>query len=97
MSQSIIIKKVIKGFLVGVIATAVGAVAWIIARSDTDIISTVKMAYGLRKLGAILTAGALLNIVAFLLFLKQRKDYEAKGLMIAVFLVAIFGMIQKFG
>jgi len=97
MNQSIIIKRVIKGFLVGLIATALGGALWILALSDTDLISTIRNAYQQRQLGAILAAGALLNIIAFFLFIKQKKDYEARGLMIAVFLVAIFGMIQKFG
>jgi len=97
MNQSIIIKNVITGFLVGLIATAVGGTVWILALSDTDILSTIKNAYAQKQLGAILAAGALLNILAFFLFIKQKKDYQARGVMIAVFLVAIFGMLQKFG
>lgn len=90
-------QRVGKGFLVAIIATIIGASLWILALSDTDYLSTIKNAYEQKKLGAILAAGALLNIIAFFVFIKQKKDYEARGLMIAVFLVAIFGMIQKFG
>lgn len=97
MDQSSVIKNVITGFLVGLIATGVGSAIWILIYSDTDILNTIKNAYELKKLGAILAAGALLNIIAFFIFIKQNKVYEARGLMIATFLIAVFGMLQKFG
>jgi|GEM_PF-1756564 len=97
MNQSVIAKKVIRGFLVGLIATGIGCAIWILIYSDTDIINTIKNAYALNKLGAILAAGALLNIPAFFIFIKQNKVYEARGLMGAIFLITIFGVIQKFG
>jgi len=97
MNQKNIPQRVFKGFLVAVIATIIGISLWILILSDTDYFSTIKNAYQQRKLGAILAAGALLNIIVFFVFIKQKKDYEARGLMIAVFLIAIFGMIQKFG
>jgi len=97
MKSKQIPQRVFKGFLVASIATIIGASLWIVALSDTDYFNTIKNAYEQKKLGAILAAGALLNIIAFFIFIKQKKDYEARGLMIAVFLVAIFGMIQKFG
>lgn len=97
MNQKTIIQRVLKGFIVAVIATIIGSSLWILILSDTDYLSTISNAYEQKKLGAILAAGALLNIVAFFIFIKQKKDYEARGLMIAVFIVAIFGMIQKFG
>lgn len=97
MKQFSIAKRVIRGVLVGVIATVLGTVIWIVTLSETNLISTVKNAYELKQLGIILSAGALLNIVTFFLFMKQRKIYEARGVIITVLLVAIFGMIQKFG
>lgn len=97
MNRKNIPQRVFKGFLVAIFATIFGASLWVLALSDTDYFSTLKNAYEQKKLGAILAAGALLNIIAFFIFIKQKKDYEARGLMIAVFLVAIFGMIQKFG
>lgn len=92
-----ITRRVLRGFLVAIIATFIGASLWILALSDTDYWSTIQNAYEQKKLGAILAAGALLNIPAFFIFIKQEKDLEARGLMLAVFIVAIFGMLQKFG
>lgn len=91
------LQRIGKGFAVAVIATFIGASLWILALSDTDYWNTIQNAYEQKKLGAILAAGALLNIPAFFIFIKQEKDLEARGLMLVVFIVAIFGMLQKFG
>lgn len=97
MGQLSIAKKVLRGGMVGIIATVLGTVLWILGLSDTDLVSTLKNAYHQKQLGIIMSAGALLNIGTFFLFMKQRKIYEARGVIITVLLVAIFGMIQKFG
>ncbi len=97
MKQQEIAKSVMVGVVVGLIATAIGASVWILALSETDYSSTIKNAYQQRHLGAIMAAGALVNIACFFLFLKQQKVYQARGVMIATLMVAVFVIIQKFG
>ncbi len=97
MGQLEIKKNIGIGIIVGIIATAIGASIWILALSQTDFISTIENAYQQKHLGAILAAGALLNIACFFLFLKQQKIYQARGVIIATLLIAIFILIQKFG
>lgn len=96
MKNNIIIKKVLTGVLVGFIATAIGAVIWIVLFSKNSLMLTIVEAYQQRLLGAILAAGALVNIGAFFLFLKQYKNYEARGVLIATVIVALFVLFQKF-
>ncbi len=90
-----IIKPVITGILVGFIATAVGSILWILGFSDMDIKTTIEAAFKENVIGAILAAGALLNIPAFFLFLKQHKNYQARGVMIATLTIAMFIIYKK--
>ncbi len=90
-----ILKSVITGIIVGFIATAIGSILWIIGFSDMDIKTTIDAAFKENVIGAILAAGALLNIPAFFLFLKQHKNYQARGVMIATLIIAMFIIYKK--
>ena len=96
MKNNYIVKSVVTGLIVGFIATTVGSILWILAFSDMDVETTIKTAFEENVIGAIVAAGALLNIAAFFLFLKQRKNYEARGVLIATFVIAIFVIYMKF-
>ncbi|WP_010520372.1 hypothetical protein [Aquimarina agarivorans] len=89
------IKPVLIGVIVGFIATAVGSVLWIVGFSNMSIKTTIEAAFEENLIGAILAAGALLNIPAFFLFLKQHKNYQARGVIIATLIVAMFIVYKK--
>ena len=88
-------KGVITGIIIGIIGTCLGTVLWILFFSKTDITTTLKNAWEQGLLGAILSAGSLINLGSLFLFLKQRKHYEARGVIIATLLVAFFIIYQK--
>lgn len=96
MKNRSVTKAVLTGVIMGFIATIVGSILWILAFSDMDVETTIKTAFEENVIGAIVAAGALLNIAAFFVFLKQRKNYEARGVLIATFVVAIFVVYMKF-
>lgn len=89
------IKSVITGILVGFIGTAFGSSLWILLFSDMDIPTTIKTAYQQKLLAAILSAGALVNIASFFLFVKQNKTPQAKGVIIATMCIAFYVIYQK--
>lgn len=84
------------GIIVGLIGTCIGTVIWILCLSDTDIPTTLKNAYDQKLLAPIISAGALVNLGALFLFLKQHKNYQARGVIIATLLVALFVVVRKF-
>ena len=88
-------QSVITGIIIGLIGTSLGTVLWILFLSDTDIPTTLKNAWQQGLLGAILSAGSLINLGSLFLFLKQKKHYEARGVIIATLLVAFFIIYQK--
>lgn len=94
--KSNILKSIVIGLIVGLIATALGSILWIIGFSDHSISETIDLAIREQLIAPILSAGALLNLVIFFIFLKQNKPYQARGVLLATFLVAIFVLVQKF-
>lgn len=86
---------VITGIIIGIMGTCLGTVLWILFFSDSDITTTIKNAWQEGLLGAILSAGSLVNLGSLFLFLKQKKHYEARGVIIATLLVAFFIIYQK--
>jgi len=82
-------KEVAIGFVVGVIANTVGTLLYILFFSDLGIIDTFKAAIAQEHIGSLLALGAILNLLAFFGFLKIRRDFRARGVMIATILTAL--------
>lgn len=95
MTNSITIKQVFTGIIIGILGTILGSVLWILFFSDTGIENTIKNAWQQGLLGAILAAGSLVNLGSLFLFLKQNKNYQARGVIIATLFVAFFIIYQK--
>ena len=92
-------KQIILGFLTGIIAnvTGVGMCMVIISFLKGTSVSEVFDFY--LKTGnawAVLTLGALPNLVLFFGFLKFDKEYRARGVVIATFMTAITAYILYF-
>ena len=95
MSKKTPTQAVITGIVIGFIGTTLGTILWIILFSDFNIQNTIKNAWSQGLLGAILSAGSLLNLGSLFLFLKQKKNYEARGVIIATLIVAFFIIYLK--
>ncbi|MDT0538241.1 MULTISPECIES: hypothetical protein [Croceitalea] len=88
-------KEVIIGFLVGLIANTFGTLAYILLFSEFSISETLKIAVEQGHIGSILALGAILNLVAFFGFLRIKRDYRARGVMIATILTALIILYFK--
>lgn len=87
-------KEVGIGFLVGLIANAVGLFLAIQLFGNGDgIETTIKQAIANGFFGKLLSIGAILNLIAFFIFLKKKRDYRARGVLLATILVAIVSFI----
>ena len=82
-------KDVLIGLIVGLIANTFGSLLYILIFSDFSIIETLKAAREQGHLGSILALGAILNLLAFFGFLKLKRDYRARGVMIATVITAL--------
>lgn len=88
-------KELIIGFLVGLIANAIGTLLYIVLFSDLGIVETFEAAVAQEHVGSLLALGAILNLVAFFGFLRIRRDQRAKGVLIATILTAMVILYYK--
>ena len=89
-------KEIAIGFFVGVIANTFGTLLYILLFSDLSIAETFKAAHSQGHLGSLLALGAILNLAAFFLFLRIKRDFRARGVMIATLLTASIIAVYKF-
>ena len=77
-------KEIGIGFLVGLIANALGILLWwLFFAYPTDLVTIIGL-------------GAILNLVAFFGFIRLRHDLRARGVLIATFLSAFVTLVLKF-
>ncbi|EDP71421.1 hypothetical protein FBALC1_03017 [Flavobacteriales bacterium ALC-1] len=90
-------KDILIGFIVGLIAAAIGLILaiQIFGKSD-DWGAVIRQAISEGFLTKLMSIGALLNLGAFFLFLKKNKDNSAKGVLIATILILISTMVIKY-
>ncbi|SNY94485.1 hypothetical protein [Flagellimonas pacifica] len=88
-------KEVLIGFAVGIIANTFGTLLYILGFSDLSIIETFNAAVSQGHVGSLLALGAILNLVAFFAFLRLKRDYRARGVMIATLLTALVILYYK--
>lgn len=88
-------KELLIGFLVGVIANTVGTLLYVLLFSDLSIVETFQAAIQQGHIGSLLALGAILNLVAFFLFLRIRRDNRAKGVLMATILTALVILYYK--
>ncbi|WP_274475205.1 hypothetical protein [Mangrovimonas aestuarii] len=90
-------KEVAIGIFVGLIANILGLIlAALILGSGESIDVTLQQAKAEGFLTKLISLGAILNLIAFFIFIRKRQDYRARGVLLATVMVAVFTFIYKF-
>lgn len=89
-------KEIFIGFLTGIIANMTGIMLYILLFSDLGVIDTIREAIKGDFMGAVITAGAILNFLPFFVFLKKAEPYRARGVLMATILAALVIAALKF-
>ncbi|MCH4553583.1 MULTISPECIES: hypothetical protein [Aestuariibaculum] len=89
-------KELFIGITVGLIANAIGliSIATLLGQGE-DFTTVIKAAYNEGFLGKLISLGAVLNLIAFFIFIRKRQDYRARGVLIITIFVAVFTFIFK--
>lgn len=89
-------KEVLIGFVVGLIANFIGVYLYIAIVSDDGFLNTLRLAKENDFLGKIISIGAILNLIAFFIFIKKKRDYRARGVLLVTVLIAVGTFLIKF-
>ncbi len=83
-------KEILIGFLVGLIANAIGLyfAATLLGNGD-NFMTVIKAAVTEDFLGKLVSLGAVLNLLAFFVFIKKKQDYRARGVLLATIFIAV--------
>ncbi len=89
-------KDIFIGILVGLIANAIGLIlaATLLGGGD-DFTTVIKSASSEGFLGKLISLGAILNLVAFFIFIKKKQDYRARGVLLITVFIAVFTFVFK--
>lgn len=90
------VKEVLIGFVVGLLANAAGTYLYISFFSEHDFETTIQAAIENDFLGSLIALGAILNLLAFFVFMKRNEFYRARGVVLATVLAALAILITKF-
>lgn len=90
------IKEVLIGLLIGLVANSAGIYLYISIFSEHSFEATLKGALENDFLGSLIALGAILNLLAFFVFLKKKQYYRARGVLLATLIAAIIILITKF-
>jgi hypothetical protein len=78
------------GFAIGILASAIGSYLFVSIFTDFDFITGIESMKSEGKLGKLITIGSILDLVIFGILLKMNKEIMARGVVLAVIVIAIF-------
>ncbi|MFK2818507.1 hypothetical protein U0L90_00145 [Flavobacteriaceae sp. LMIT009] len=89
-------KEVIIGIIIGLVANAIGLyfAAMLLGKGEDPFV-VIEAAKGEGFLGKLVSLGAILNLIAFFIFIKKKQDHRARGVLVATIFIAIFTFIIK--
>jgi hypothetical protein len=85
-------KDLLIGFIIGLMASVLGSFLFLTLLTDFDVsngMESIRIIKNYGYLSKIITLGSILSLVAFGVFLKQNKEFRARGVVLAVITLAL--------
>jgi len=82
-------KEILIGFIVALIATAIGCFIFIEYFLDVGFNRSLELIIEGNLQGKVLVLGAIANFVVFFIFLKKKQLYRARGVLLETILIAL--------
>lgn len=77
------------GILIGLAGAVVGSVLFIELFTNYELQEGFKILKSQNSLGKLIALGAVLNLILFFVFLKQKKEFIARGIVLATILITV--------
>jgi len=91
-----ITKEILIGFLIGLAATAGGFYLYVEYALAGSFLEALIVLNENGLYGQVLSIAAIPNLLVFFVFIKKRKDYRARGVLMATLVVAFLILIAQF-
>ena len=89
------IKERLTGIATGIILTSIGMFSFTLFFSEEKVLDSLYLLYTQKKLGGLMSIGALLNLPVFFVFINQYRYDRAYGLVsFLLVLVVIIGLLK---
>lgn len=89
-------KEILIGFISGTLATASSIIFLTLILSDLPIEDSWKLMYIQKKLGGLISLGAIVNLIIFLFAVKKNKISFASGLVLNSFFIVFLIIFLKY-
>jgi hypothetical protein len=89
-------KDLFIGFIIGLMASVLGSFLFLTLLTDFDVsngMQSIRIIKNYGYLSKIITLGSILSLVAFGVFLKQNKEFRARGVVLAVIILALLTLL----
>ncbi|MBF7092277.1 hypothetical protein IUY40_12070 [Flavobacterium sp. ALJ2] len=89
-------KDLLIGFVIGLMASALGSFLFLALFTDIDVLNgmeSIRIIKNYGYLSKVITLGSILSLVAFGVFLKQNKEFRARGVVLAVITLALLTLL----
>ena len=93
--MGIVVKEVGIGVLVSLVAKLSGAFIYIEYFSKFEFQETLRIMKEQELYGKVLTLAAIPNLFVFFIFIKKKRDYRARGVLLATILIAFTTFVLK--
>ncbi|MDP3313404.1 hypothetical protein [Lutibacter sp.] len=87
------LKEILIGFVIALIATAFGCFLFIEFISPFDFSTSINLILEGNLTGKVLVLGAIANFFVFFVFLKKKQIYRARGVLMETFLIAFLVLL----
>lgn len=88
-------KEKLIGAVIGLVLTFIGMVLFTLYFSEANLFSSFELLYQEKKLGSLISLGALLNLPAFFILIRKRDYQTAYGLVSLLILLVVVVAILK--
>ncbi|MTG96973.1 MULTISPECIES: hypothetical protein [Myroides] len=83
------LKGILIGFVAGLIVTVIGSEVYLRLFTHFDLVNDFSFIYRTKLLGRITAIGSLFNLALFTFFITKRRDFYARGCILAVFFITL--------
>jgi hypothetical protein len=85
--------EILIGFLLGVFTSLLGSYLFVKLFTPFDFVTGIQTLTAQGSLGKLITLGSILDLILFAVLLQLDKEMMARGIILAVLLIALFTLI----